>query len=462
MAFPTSTDVLVIGGGNAGLCAAISAREAGARVVLVEHADRSMRGGNSRHTRNLRAMHDKPTATLVDSYNEEEYWQDLLRVTGGETDEPLARLTIRKSAELLPWLESRGVHFQSALSGTLNLGRTNAFFLGGGKALLNALYLAAEKCGVDIHYNTEAQNLLFNAEQFESATVVNRGFTYAIQAKALIVAAGGFQANVDWLAEAWGEGARNFIIRGTPYAQGRVLKQLIANGMKTVGRPEQCHAVAVDARAPKFDGGIVTRLDCVPFGIVVNNQARRFYDEGEDFWPKRYAIWGRLVAKQADQIAFAIIDAKSLEKFMPSVFPAIKADTVAKLAKLIAVDGERLQETVQEFNASLHCGSYNPDQLDDCYTQNLHPPKSHWAQPLDTPPYYAFPLRPGITFTYYGVAVDATARVLGADGSPSANVYAAGEVMAGNILGQGYCAGTGMSIGGVFGRIAGEQAACHS
>ena len=454
------TDVLVIGGGHAGLCAAISAAEAGARVVLAEHADRGMRGGNSRHTRNLRAMHDGPLVTLPDSYTEEEFWQDILRVTGGDTSESLCRMMIRESASLVPWLQAHGVHFQPALSGTLNLGRTNAFFLGGGKALINALYLAAERLDVEIRYNAEAQGLDISDGQFRSARIVDRGFAREIRARAVVIASGGFQANIDWLTEAWGEEAKNFIIRGTPYARGKMLKELMSHGMQTTGSADQCHAVAIDARAPKFDGGIVNRLDSVPFGIVVNREAERFYDEGEDFWPKRYAIWGRLVARQPGQIAFSIIDSKSIDRFMPSVFPAIRSDTLAGLAQLIGLDAGKLGATVDNFNRSIQQGNYNPDELDDCCTSQLEPPKTHWALPIDTPPYYAYPLRPGITFTYLGVAVDKSARVLLAEGAPCHNIFAAGEIMAGNILGQGYCAGTGMSIGGVFGRKAGAEAAC--
>ena len=454
------TDVLVIGGGNAGLCAAISAREAGARVILVEHAARAMRGGNSRHTRNLRAMHDGPLATLLDSYSEEEYWQDILGVTGGKTDEVLARLTIRNSADLVQWLQLHGVHFQPALSGTLNLARTNAFFLGGGKALVNALYLTAERLGVEVHYGSEVQTLEIEEGCFRSAGIKSGEVSFGLKAQAVVVASGGFQANTEWLKQVWGEKAENFLVRGTPYARGRMLKELLRHGMKAVGSADQCHAVAIDARAPRFDGGIVSRLDSVPFGIVVNNDAERFYDEGEDFWPRRYAIWGRLVADQPGQIAYSIIDTKSIDKFMPSVFPAIKADSIEELARLLDLDGERLSATIRRFNESLRPGQFNQEVLDNCRTEGLMPPKSHWALPIDSPPFYAYPLRPGITFTYLGLAVNQQARVIRQAGEPCDNVFAAGEIMAGNILGQGYCAGAGMSIGGVFGRTAGENAAC--
>jgi tricarballylate dehydrogenase len=216
--------------------------------------------------------------------------------------------------------------------------------------------------------------------------------------------------------------------------------------------------VAIDARSPKFDGGIVTRVDAVSLGIVVNRKAQRFHDEGEDFWPKRYAIWGRLVAGQPDQIGFAIIDAKSMGRFMPPVFPPICAQSIEGIAKDFGLDAAALVRTVSEFNAAVRPGKFDHAVLDDCRTEGVTPPKTHWARAIDTPPYYAWPLRPGITFTYLGVAVDDRARMLKEDGATCDNVLAAGEIMAGNVLGKGYVAGIGMAIGTTFGRIAGEEA----
>ena len=243
---------------------------------------------------------------------------------------------------------------------------------------------------------------------------------------------------------------------------GRVLKLLLAKGAKQVSDPLQGHCVAIDARSPNFDGGIVTRVDAVSLGIVVNKHAQRFYDEGEDFWPKRYAIWGRLVAGQPDQIAYSIIDAKSMGKFMPPVFPPLKAASIGELAAALGLDRAALEATVAQFNAAVRPGTFDHTILDDCRTEGLAPPKTHWARAIDTPPYYAYPLRPGITFfTYLGVAIDRHARMLMEDGKPAANIFAAGEIMAGNVLGKGYLAGIGMAIGTTFGRIAGEEAARH-
>lgn len=454
-------DVIVVGGGNAALCAAMTARQAGASVLLLESAPIEFRGGNSRHTRNLRYMHSSGNSHLTGPYLEEEFWEDLQRVTGGKTNAELARLAIRESNNLGAWMGRHGCRFQPSMRGTLHLSRTNAFFLGGGKALMNSYYATAEQLGVRVLYEAEVVGLTIEKGFFKAATIKYQGLEKPITARSVVVASGGFQANLDWLKTYWGEAADNFIIRGTPYDRGVMLRELLDKGAKAVGDPQQCHAVAIDARAPKFDGGIVTRLDCVSFGVVVNKNAERFYDEGEDFWPKRYAIWGRLVAQQPDQIAYAIIDAKSIDQFMPSVFPPVEANSIDELAAKLKLDPIDLETTVNTFNAATQAGSFDHAELDDCNTKGLTPPKSHWARPLDTPPFYGYPLRPGITFTYLGVEVNERAQVIFEDEGPAANIFAAGEIMAGNILSQGYMAGFGMTLGTVFGRIAGKEAVRH-
>ena len=453
-------DVLVAGGGNAALCAAITARQAGASVLLVESAPKAFRGGNSRHTRNLRAMHDKPNAVLTDAYNEDEYWDDLLRVTGGNTDEALARMTIRASSGVFDWMKQAGVRFQPSLTGTLNLGRTNAFFLGGGKALVNAYYLTAERLGVEVLYDTEVINMNMADGSVRSIDITYRGFPETLHARCVVASSGGFQANLEWMRQYWGDAVDNFVIRGTPYNRGRVLKNLLDQGVASIGDPTQCHAVALDARAPKFDGGITTRLDSVPYSVVVNRDGDRFYDEGEDVWPKRYAIWGRLIAQQPGQIAYSICDAKAFPLFMPSVFPAFKADTLEELATKMKLDPTKVRGTVDGFNAAAKPGQvFDNLKLDGNATQGLTPNKTNWARALDKPPFYGYPLRPGITFTYLSVRVNDKAQVLMDNGQPAGNLFASGEIMSGNILGKGYLAGFGMTIGTVFGRIAGQEAA---
>jgi tricarballylate dehydrogenase len=452
-------DVLVIGGGNAALCAALTAREAGASVMLLEAAPREWRGGNSQHTRNVRCMHDGPEDVLMDAYSEEEYWQDLLKVTGGQTEERLARMVIRASSTFRPWMHKHGVRFQAPLSGTLHLSRTNAFFMGGGKALVNAYFRSAEALGIEIRYEAPVDALELDGGRFVAARIGSE----RIEAGACVLANGGFESNREWLREAWGQVngewvADNFLIRGTRFNMGVLIKALMKAGADMIGDPTQGHCVAIDARAPLYDGGITTRVDCVSLGIMVNRNAQRFYDEGEDFWPKRYAIWGRLVAQQPQQIGYSIIDSKAIGRFMPPVFPGVKAATLPELARALSLDEEAFMRTVHEFNAACRVGTFDHGVLDDCHTEGIAPAKTHWARPLDTPPYYGFSLRPGITFTYLGPKVDDKARVH-FGGKPSANLFAAGEIMAGNVLGKGYTAGVGMTIGTAFGRLAGAEAA---
>ncbi len=476
-------DVLIIGGGNAALCAALMAREAGASVLLLESSPRVWRGGNSVHTRNLRCMHDAPQDVLTEAYPEEEFWQDLLKVTGGQTTESMARRVIRESSTCRTWMQKHGVRFQPSLSGTLHLSRTNAFFMGGGKALVNAYYRSAEQLGVEIRYDAPVARLELkpragsgctangsqNHNQAQSAAgmefvAVHLESGERITAKTCIVASGGFESNIAWQREAWGQNALgewpadNFAIRGTRFNMGVLLKDLMEQGADTTGDPTQSHCVAIDARAPLYDGGIVTRVDCVSLGIMVNKNAQRFYDEGEDFWPKRYAIWGRLVAQQPGQLGYSIIDAKAVGRFMPPVFKGVQADTLQDLAKQLGLNETAFLKTVADYNAACRAGTFNHAVLDDCHTEGLTPAKTHWALPIDTAPFYGYALKPGITFTYLGMKVGENTAIRFA-GMESPNLFAAGEIMAGNVLGKGYTAGVGMTIGTVFGRAAGLEAA---
>ena len=279
-----------------------------------------------------------------------------------------------------------------------------------------------------------------------------------------MLACGGFESNRAWLREAWGQNdagewpADNFLIRGTRFNMGVVLKFMLDAGADAIGDPSQSHCVAIDARAPLYDGGICTRVDCVSLGVMLNRDAVRFYDEGEDFWPKRYAIWGRLVAQQPGQIAYSVIDAKAIGRFMPPVFPGVTADTLPELARRLGLDAATFERTIEQYNAACRGGQFDHAVLDDCCTDGITPPKSHWARRIDTPPFHAYALKPGITFTYLGLKVNERAAVH-FGGEPCPNLFAAGEMMAGNVLGKGYTAGVGMTIGTVFGRIAGTEAA---
>jgi tricarballylate dehydrogenase len=449
---------VVIGGGNAGLAAALTAARLTDRVLVLDRGPAALRGGNTRHTRNIRCVHGQADRYSPGTYLFEELWQDLCGVGTGPSNEKLAELTVRESETVPQWMTDHGARWQPPLAGTLHLGRTNRFFLGGGKALINTYHRAAASLNVTVRYGITVEDLLLDADRC-TAVVTGDG---TLRAGAVVCASGGFEANLGWLRRYWGDAADNYLIRGSRDNDGRVLAALYDHGAAPAGEERGFHSVAIDARSPRFDGGIATRLDSIPFGIVVNGQGRRFYDEGEDLWPKRYAIWGRNIAGQPGQIAYSIWDAKVRRLFLPPMYRPAEAGSVGDLAVALGLDPDAVTGTVREFNAAIRPGgTFDPGGLDDCATVGLSPAKSHWAQALDTPPYYGVAMRPGITFTYLGVAVTDQARVLRTDGTPIRNVFAAGEIMSGNILSTGYLAGFGLTIGHVWGRIAGAEAARH-
>src|SRR6267378_2165465 len=418
-------DVIVIGGGNAALCAAMAARHVVSRVLVLERAPEHMRGGNTRHTRNIRCTHASADQFFSGPYSEEEHLQDLIGVTGGPANLDLAKMAVRESSKLPEWMSAHGVNWQQPLAGTLHLGRTNRWFLGGGKALLKAYYQTARRMGICIRYDAMIEDLVIENGRFDGVRLSNGDADEFVRGRAVVVAAGGYEANIEWLKKYWGDAADNFIIRGTPYNDGM--------------------------------------LHAIPFGIVVNQQGRRFYDEGENIWPKRYAIWGGLIAAQPGQLAFSIVDSKTIDRFLPPMFKPFQTNSHEALGAALGLDPKVFSETIAEYNrASAANTDIRIEVLDGACTHGIAPPKSNWAIPIDRPPFYGLPLRPGITFTYMGVAVDERARVLEQSGRAFANVYAAGEIMSGNILTKGYLGGFGLTIGSVFGELAGREAASNA
>jgi tricarballylate dehydrogenase len=449
-------DVVVIGGGNAGLVAAIAARERVSRVLLLERATAALRGGNTRHTRNVRCVHDNGDVYTPGAYPYAELWRDLCAVGDGPSDEGLAALTVRSSVSVPDWMSAHGVRWQPPLTGTLHLGRTNRFFLGGGKALVNTYHRAAAAAGVTARYDCTAVDLEVSGTRC-SHVVLSDG--ERIPVRAVVCASGGFEANIDWLRRYWGDAADNFLIRGPATNDGLMLAALYAHGAARAGQERGFHSVAIDARSPRFDGGIATRLDSIPFSVVVNSRGARFYDEGEELWPKRYAIWGRNIAGQPGQIAYSIWDSKVNEEFLPPMYRPTVAGDIAGVAVRLGLDPYAVTGTVTAYNKAVVPGEFDPSRLDGCRTSGLEPPKSNWALLIDTPPFYGIAMRPGITFTFMGVKVTQEAQVRHEEGGVFGNVFAAGEIMSGNILSSGYLGGFGLTIGTVWGRIAGTEAA---
>jgi tricarballylate dehydrogenase len=457
---PPTVDVLVVGGGSAALSAAIAARRCGASVRVIEWAPAALRGGNTRHARNFRLTHDQPAWYVPGSYTEDAFFNDLLRVTRGATDERLARVLIRGSATIAQWLYENGVRLQDPASGAMPYSQRTAFFLGGGKAMINALYMTAAKLGVTISYDSEVVKLAFGDDRNCEADVAHGGRIERVAAKTMVLCSGGHQANLDWLRKSFGTAADGFMIRGSPYVTGSVLSLLLDAGAMPVGDPARCHMVAVDARGPKFDGGIVTRITAIPHGIVVDRDGRRFHDEGEDARKTHYARWGARIADCPGQIAYLIMDAEGLDRALPTALPPIRAGSIPALATALGLDAAALETTIRNFNAATDAADDLP--LRDRCTTGLTPPKSRGAVALVAPPFAAYPLRPGVTFTHFGVAVDEQMRVLRKDGRPVRNAFAAGMIMAANVLGDGYLAGLGVTLSTVFGRLAGEEAARHA
>ena len=449
-------EVVVVGGGNAAVCAALAAREAGARVLLLERDPQATRGGNSKYTRNVRC------ADPV-NYPPDELLDDLIKVTGDAIDLEMARFAVEQSLQAPSWMERQGVVWQPALRGTQGLSRTNRFFLGGGKALLNTYYRRAADVGVEVRYGRHVTRVATARGQPVTLRVEGEDGARTVHARAVVVASGGFESNLEWLRKYRGDAVDNYVVRGTASNDGDVLSQLFQLGARRKGNPEGFHAVAVDARSPRYDGGIVTRIDSVPLGVVVNREARRFADEGQDIWPRRYATWGRLVGEQPGQTAFSIFDRRAWGRFIPGCYPPVTANSIPELARGLGLDPDRLDGTLREYNRHAAGGEvYDTSAADGRTTSELKPAKSNWALAIDQPPFRAYPLRCGITFTYLGVGVDRCARVLDEGDRPFPGLFAAGEVMAGNILLEGYLAGFGMTIGTVFGRIAGREAADHA
>jgi tricarballylate dehydrogenase len=452
-------DVVVAGGGNAGLCAALAASAAGARVLLVERSPEWRRGGNSRHTRDIRYAHDDPDEWAAAAYPSKLFLSDLESVTDGASSRLLARTMVEASHDLPEWMERNGVRWQAPLRGTLHL-QTNRFFLGGGKGMMNAYYRAAAARGVEIRYSASVVGVALEGDTCTAVSIRHAdGVADEVLTDALVVASGGLEANGTWLEEKWGDGARNFAVRGTPDNDGSLLLALLEFGAAPTGS-NLFHSVAVDARSPRHDGGIVTRVDSIPFSVTVNKQGARFYDEGEDSWPKRYATWGQVIARQPDQIAFSIFDAQSWGLFIPPAYRPFVAPTLKGLLEQLDVDVQQTLATISAFNDAVDTSvPFDPGRKDSRSAPGLDPPRRNWARALEQPPFFAFPVIPGLTFTYFGLSVDQRARIVRADGTTFQNLFAAGEAMAGNILTTGYLAGVGLTIGSVFGRIAGREAA---
>ena len=485
--------VVVVGAGNAALVAAIAARECGADVTVMERAPYALRGGNSRFTAgamrtvyggvdDLRRLMPDLTAEEVERadygcYSRERFYDDLGRVTEYRADPDLAERLVDSSLETLCWMRDKGVRFlplygrQSfEVGGKVRFwGGVTVEAWGGGPGLIDSLTGIAERAGVDIRYGAWTTALTRIRDGFQVR--VGKGFEAdRVAADAVVLACGGFESNPAWRARYLGPGWELAKVRGTRFNTGEGIRMAVAAGAATRGNFSGCHAVAWDMNAPEFGDltvGDNFQKHSYPFGIVVNSAGRRFVDEGADFRNYTYARYGREVLNQPGQCAWQIFDARVApllrEEYRIGRATKVSADSVEELAGKIAgtenMDAPALVAEITRFNAAVDIETpFDPSRKDGRGTRGLTLPKSNWANRLDTPPFEAYGVTCGITFTFGGLAVDAQARVLAEDGEPIPGLYAAGELV-GGLFYFNYPGGTGLTSGAVFGRTAGRNAA---
>ena len=486
-------DVVVVGGGNAALCAALAAREAGARVLLLEKAPPHERGGNSFFTAGgFRFTHagledlrkdvlvdltdEEAAAVDVPPYTSDQFLGDLMRLTENLSDSDLADVLIRGSRPTVVWMRRHGVRWilmmarQSYHVGGKHLfwGGLNVEAVGGGPGLIEALYDGAERLGVAVSYGTKATGLRLDGRGAIRGIACRGadGF-FEVATRAVVLASGGFEANPEWRTRYLGPGWELAHVRGTRHNTGDGIRIAIEIGAQPFGNWSGCHAVAWDAGSPPFGDrrvGDMFQKHSYPLGIIVNVRGERFVDEGADFRNYTYAKYGRDILKQPQRLAFQIFDQKVVpilrEEYRIREVTKGEAGTIEELARQLEIDPANLVRTVEGFNKAVLPGTFNPAVLDGKGTRDITPPKSNWAQPLDTPPFVGYAVTCGITFTFGGLRVTPRAEVLDTEDRPIPGLLAAGELV-GGLFYENYPGGTGLMAGAAFGRLAGEQAAAY-
>ncbi|HWC02418.1 MAG TPA: FAD-dependent tricarballylate dehydrogenase TcuA [Methylomirabilota bacterium] len=486
-------DVVVVGGGNAALCAALAAREAGVRVLLLEKAPPHERGGNSFFTaggfrfthgglRDLRGdvlvdLTEGEAATVdVPPYTSGQFRDDLMRLTEGLSDPDLADVLIDRSRSTVVWMRGHGVRWILMMGRqSYQVGGKHRFWggltveaVGGGPGLIQALYEGAGRLGVQVRYGTRAAGLLLDGRgAIRGVTCRGPDGFFDLAARSVILASGGFEANPEWRARYLGPGWDLARVRGTRHNTGDGIRIALEAGAQAHGNWSGCHAVAWDAGAPPFGDrrvGDMFQKHSYPLGIIVNVRGERFVDEGADFRNYTYAKYGREILRQPQRLAFQIFDQKVVpilrEEYRIREVTKAEAGTIVELARQLEIDPQGLVRTVDAFNAAVDAGSFNPAVLDGKGTRGLTPPKSNWALALDTPPFVGYAVTCGITFTFGGLRVTPHAEVLDTDARPIPGLLAAGELV-GGLFYVNYPGGTGLMAGAAFGRLAGEHAAAY-
>ena len=486
----SDADVIVVGAGNAALCAALAANEAGLNVMVLEKAPEHDRGGNTYFTGGairfsytgiddvIKLVPDLAQSELdvidVGSYPESKYFDDIMRVTEGLSDQELANYLVKSSAPTMAWMYGQGVRFVPSWSHqSFKVEDTFHFWgglcleaVGGGKGLSDQLFEIAQKREISISYATAATKLIVNQDGSVGGVTVKGPDGYKdLHAKSVVLACGGFEANAEMRARYLGTGWDLVKVRGVRYNTGDGINMALAIGAQPFGHWGGCHAVAWDLNAPPFGNRAITDLyqkHSYPFGLIVNSAGERFVDEGADFRNYTYAKYGKQILSQPQRVAYQLFDQKTQhllrdEYRIPQVTMA-EANTFEELAEMMDIDPAGLVRTVAEYNAACQLGEYNPTVLDGVHTEGLSPEKSNWALPLDSPPYQAYGVTCGITFTFGGLRITPRGQVMDTSDQPIPGLFAAGELV-GGIFYNNYAGGAGLMSGSVFGKLAGTSAA---
>jgi tricarballylate dehydrogenase len=486
-------DVVVVGGGNAALCAALAAQERGASVLVLERAPAEESGGNSRFTagairlayngvddlKQIMELSDAEIeSTDFGTYTEDQFFDDMFRVTQYRSDPALLEVLVRRSFETVKWMHGKGIRFVPIYGRqAFKIGGKFKFWggltveaRGGGPGLVDSLTESCRKRGIEIRYSSRATDLLADATGVHGVTVKSEERVYDVKAKSVVLACGGFQANTEMRTRYMGPGWELAKVRGTRFNTGDGHRMALDIGASSAGNWSGGHAVGWDRNAPEFgdlDVGDQFQKHSYPFGIMVNATGERFVDEGADFRNYTYAKYGKVILDQPENFAWQIFD-KKVEHLLRDEYrikrvTKVLANSLEELApKLEGVNAERFLAYIKEYNAAVRQDvPFNPNVKDGRGTVGLRVPKSNWANTIDTPPFHGYQVTCGLTFTFGGLRINEEAQVLDVDMVPIRGLYAAGELV-GGVFYFNYPGGTGLMNGAVFGRVAGYAAAAQS
>ena len=488
------TDVCVVGAGNAAICAALAAREQGAEVTVLECAPVAERSGNTRFTAGaMRVAYDgvddiiklvpdlseeERRITDFGTYTTDQFFDDIARLTQYRADPDMVEILVKRSLDTLLWMRSKGVRFVPMygrqafkVDGRFTFwGGLAVEAWGGGPGLVEMLFAAVEKHKIDVQYETSAVSLLHDDDGVKGVRARRKGRTLEVRARAVVLASGGFEANAEWRTRYLGPGWDLAKVRGSRFNTGDGIRMALAVGASPCGNWSGCHAVGWERNAPEFGDlavGDAFQKHSYPLGIMLNARGERFLDEGADFRNYTYAKYGRVILEQPGQFAWQLFDAKASpllrDEYRIRQVTKVTADSLEDLVRRIDdVDRDRFVQTVREYNAAVMTDvPFNPNVKDGRGTRGLAIPKSNWANTIDEPPFEAYSVTCGITFTFGGLRITSNSEVLDNDGNVIAGLYAAGELV-GGIFYFNYPGGSGLTAGAVFGRIAGTSAGARA